>query len=102
MAGADAVLMRRHPVSVRPRAPASVQPARPSPFEHVAPEIAVTQKLPASAVSARAPAPETIAAPEAVAFVEPPRESGLSRFISRIPLLRHLRKRPRPDETEPH
>jgi hypothetical protein len=92
MAGADAIMMRRHPVSVRPRPPAGVQVERPSPFEHVAPEIAVTQKLPASVVAARAPAPEPVVGSEAAAFIEPPRESRLSRIVSRIPLIRHLRR----------
>ena len=69
--------------------------ARPSPFEHETPEIVVTQTLPAPVVPPRAPAPEP------VAVAEPPRESGLDRLISRIPLLRRLRKHPQSDETEP-
>jgi hypothetical protein len=100
MAGADTVLMWRHPVSVRPRARA-MQPARPSPFHQVPLEIEVTQTLPASVVAARAPVPEAVAEAETVALADPPRESRLSRFISRIPLLRHLRRHPPADESEP-
>jgi hypothetical protein len=102
MAGADAVMMRRHPVSVRSRARTIVQTAaRPSPFEHVKAEIEVTQTLPAPVAAAGAPVPEPVAAPEPAAFAEPPRESRLGRMISRIPLLRHLRKPPPSDESEP-
>ena len=99
MAGADAILMRRHPVSVRPQPRASVQLVRPSPFHHVTPEIQVTQTLPVHAVAARAPM--QVAASEPVASAEPQRESRLGRWISRIPLLRHFRKHPPPDESEP-
>jgi hypothetical protein len=95
MAGADAIMMRRHPVSPRPQPRAIVQPARPSPFHHVAPEIEVTQTLSAHAVAARAPVPEPV--PEPVAFAEPPKEGRWGRLISRIPLLRHLRKHPPSD-----
>ena len=101
MAGADTVLMWRHPVSARPRARASAQPVRPSPFHYVPPEVEVTQTLPPQVVAARAPVAEPLAASEPVALAEPPRESRLSRFISRIPLLRHLRKHPPADESEP-
>ena len=73
---------------------AIVQPARPSPFEHVDPEIEVTQTLPAHAVAARAPVPEP---PESVAGAERPKEGRWGRLISRIPLLRHLRKHPSSD-----
>jgi hypothetical protein len=92
MAGADAIMMRRHPVSVRPVARVSGQP-RPSPFHPVAPEIEVTQTLPAHAVTARAPVPVPAAA-QPVTYAEPPKESRLGRFLSKIPLLRHLRKHP--------
>jgi hypothetical protein len=78
---------------------AIVQAVRPSPFEHLEPEIVVTQTLPPHEVAARASAP--VAAPEPVALAEPPRESRLGRFLSRIPLLRHLRKHPPADESEP-
>ena len=97
MAGVDAVMMRRHPVSVQPRARASVQLVRPSPFHHVTPEIQVTQTLPVHAVAARA----SVATPESVASADSPKESGLSRFLGRIPLLRHFRKHPPSDEAEP-
>ena len=99
MAGVDAVMMRRHPVSVQPRARASVQLVRPSPFHHVTPEIQVTQTLPVHAVAARAPM--QVAALERVASAESPKESGLSRFLGKIPLLRHLRRHPPSDESEP-
>jgi hypothetical protein len=95
MAGADAIMMRRHPVSPRPQPRAIVQPARPSPFHHVAPEIEVTQTLSAHAVAARAPVPEPVA--ERAPVAEPQTESRLGRFLSRIPLLRHLRKHPPSD-----
>jgi hypothetical protein len=74
---------------------AIVQPLRPSPFEHVDPEIEVTQTLPVHAVAAREPAPS----PESVrtASAEPQKESRLGRWISRIPLLRHFRKHPPSD-----
>src|ERR1019366_2944169 len=76
---------------------ATVQSVRPSPFEHVDPEIEVTQTLPVHAVAARAPEP--VAASEPVASAAPQSESRLGRWISRIPLLRHLRKAPPSDET---
>jgi hypothetical protein len=96
MAGVDAVMMRRHPVSVRPQPRALVQPARPSPFQHVAPEIEVTQTLPVHAVAAREPAP----APVRTTSAEGQKEGRLGRFLSRIPLLRHFRKHPPADEGE--
>ena len=85
----------------RPQGPARamVQPLRPSPFQHQDPEIEVTQTLPVHAVAARASVP--VAAPEPVASAEPQRESRLGRWISRIPLLRHLRKAPPSVETPP-
>jgi hypothetical protein len=79
---------------------AIVQPVRPSPFEHLDPEIVVTQTLPVHAVAARAPVAEPEAASEPVALAEPTTESRLGRFLSRIPLLRHLRKHPPSDEGE--
>jgi hypothetical protein len=71
---------------------AIVQPLRPSPFEHVDPEIEVTQTLPVHAVAAREPSPEPVRTSS-----ESPKESRLGRWISRIPLLRHLRKHPPSD-----
>ena len=96
MAGVDAVMMRRNPVSVRPQPRATVQPVRPSPFQHVAPEIEVTQTLPVHAVAAREPAP----APVRTTSAEGQKEGRLGRFLSRIPLLRHFRKHPPADEGE--
>ena len=69
---------------------AIVQQVRPSPFQHIEPEIEVTQTLPVHAVAARAPLPE----PVQTASAESSKESRLGRFLSRIPLLRHLRKHP--------
>jgi hypothetical protein len=69
---------------------AIVQQVRPSPFQHMDPEIEVTQTLPVHAVAARAPAPEPVA--ERAPVAETQGESRLGRWISRIPLLRHLRK----------
>ena len=80
---------------------AIVQPVRPSPFEHVEPEIEVTQTLPSPVVAAREPLPEPVAAPEPMAHAEPQSESRLGRFFNKIPLLRHFRKRPPSDESEP-
>jgi hypothetical protein len=65
---------------------------RPSPFQHMDPEIEVTQTLPVHAVAARAPVPEPVA--ERAPVAEPQGESRLGRWISRIPLLRHFRKHP--------
>jgi hypothetical protein len=76
---------------------AMVQQVRPSPFEHVDPDIEVTQTLPVHAVAAREPVPEPAAAPEPVASAEPQTDSRLGRFLSKIPLLRHLRKAPPSD-----
>jgi hypothetical protein len=86
----------RHPRQGPARA--MVQQVRPSPFEHVDPEIEVTQTLPVHAVAARAPVPS----PEAVrtASAGSPKESRLDRFLSRIPLLRHFRKHPPADESD--
>ena len=81
----------RHLRQGTPRA--IVQQVRPSPFQHLDPEIEVTQTLPVHAVAARAPVAEPVAA-EPVASAGPQKESRLSRFFSRIPLLRHLRKHP--------
>jgi hypothetical protein len=61
----------------------------------VSAKIEVTQTLPVVAV--RVPPP---AVPEAAVFVEPPKESGFSRLLGRIPLLRRLRKHPSQDESE--
>jgi hypothetical protein len=83
----------RHPRQGPARA--MVQQVRPSPFEHLDPEIEVTQTLPVHAVAARAPAPE----PVGTASAGPQQESRLGRFLSRIPLLRHFRKNPPADES---
>ena len=74
---------------------AMVQQVRPSPFQHMDPEIEVTQTLPVHAVAAREPVPEPVAS------AKPQTESRLGRWISRIPLLRHLRKAPPSDEIPP-
>ena len=74
---------------------AIVQPVRPSPFQHMDPEIEVTQTLPVHAVAARQPLPEPVAERPPVADSQG--EGRLSRWISRIPLLRHLRKHPPSD-----
>ena len=96
MAGVDAVMMWRHPVVVQPTPQASGLPPRPSPFHRQNPDIEVTQTLPAQVAAARAPvaetAAETVAEAEQGADTEPPKESRLGRFFSKIPLLRHLRK----------
>ena len=84
----------RHPRQGPARA--IVQPVRPSPFEHVDPEIEVTQTLPVHAVAARVPSPE----PVGTASAGPQQESRLGRFLSRIPLLRHFRKHPPADESD--
>ena len=75
---------------------AIVEQARPSPFEHATPEIVVTQTLPAPVL----PVSGTVTTPERAA-PEPPKESRLDRFISKIPLFRRLRKHPPADETQP-
>jgi hypothetical protein len=98
MAGADAVLMRRHRVAVRPQGRTTVQELRPSPFHPAELEKVVTQKLKAPVI--RVSAPEAATEPVASA-IEPPRESRWDRVISKIPLLRHLRKHPPADGTEP-
>lgn len=77
------------------RARAVVVLARPSPFERVQPEIEVTQARPATVISA----PDLVNAPEP-AEAAPARESRLERVISKIPLLRHLRRHPPEEETE--
>jgi hypothetical protein len=74
---------------------AIVEQARPSPFERTAPEIVVTQTLPAPVLQVS----ETVTTPERAA-PEPPKESRLDRFISKIPLFRRLRKHPPADETQ--
>jgi hypothetical protein len=86
---------RRQPGPAR----AMVEQVRPSPFEHVQPEIEVTQTLPPPVPVE----PERVAATlePVVAAAEPPKESRLDRMISRIPLLRRLRKHPPSDETQP-
>jgi hypothetical protein len=70
---------------------AMVQQVRPSPFQHMDPEIEVTQTLPVHEVAAREPVPEPVAS------AKPQTESRLGRWISRIPLLRHWRKAPPSD-----
>jgi hypothetical protein len=102
MTAADVILLRRHRVTVRPRARAMLQQARPSPFERTKLEIVVTQTLPAPVNSPElaAQVQELAAASARVAAAEPPRESRLDRVISRIPLLRRLRKHPQSDENE--
>ena len=73
---------------------AIVEQARPSPFEHVEPQIVVTQTLPAVA-------PQVAVVAVAVAVAEPAEESRLDRLIGRIPLLRRWRKHPPAEGTEP-
>jgi hypothetical protein len=75
---------------------AIVEQARPSPFEHTTPEIVVTQTRPSPVL----PVSGTVTTPEQAA-PEPPKESRLDRFISKIPLFRRLRKHPPADETQP-
>jgi len=75
---------------------AIVEQARPSPFEHTTPEIVVTQTRAAPVL----PVSGTVTTPEQAA-PEPPKESRLDRFISKIPLFRRLRKHPPADETQP-
>jgi len=101
MAGVDAVMMRRHPVLVQPTPQASGLPPRPSPFHRQGPEIEVTQTLPARVAAARPPVAQTVGGAEPVADAEPPKGSRLGRFLSKIPLLRHLRKHAPADESEP-
>ena len=84
-----------HPPAEGP-ARAIVEQARPSPFEHTTPEIVVTQTRPAPVL----PVSETATTAERAA-PEPPKESRLDRFISKIPLFRRLRKHPPADETQP-
>jgi hypothetical protein len=87
---------KRHRQSAPSRA--SVEPARPSPFEHVEPQIVVTQTLP----PAVAPKPaEAVSGSGDVAVAEPASESRLDRMLSRIPLLRRWRKHPPAGGTEP-
>ena len=81
---------------------AIVQASRPSPFDLMEPEVVVTQTRPAPVMVHKAPAAALAAAPAvAAAVVEPPAEGGFGRFLSKIPLLRRLRKHPPADGTEP-
>jgi len=77
------------------QARAIVEKARPSPFEHTTPEIVVTQTRAAPVL----PVSGTVTTAEQAA-PEPPKESRLDRFISKIPLFRRLRKHPPGDETQ--
>jgi hypothetical protein len=83
----------------RPAGPARamVRAARPSPFEHLAPEVTQTEPAPARPI---APKPAE-AVSVSVDVAEPASESRLDRFISRIPLLRRWRTRPAADGSEP-
>jgi len=63
---------------------AEVERLRPSPFEHVQPEIVVVQLRPPSVVRPR----EVIEEPEAAVH----EESSFDRVLSKIPLLRRLGK----------
>jgi hypothetical protein len=76
---------------------AMVEPLRPSPFQHVEPEIEVTQARPVPVIAVREP----VSVLEPAAAVELPKESRLDRMISRIPLLRRFGKHPQADGTEP-
>jgi len=93
----DTVMMRRHRISVRPQGRTTVQELRPSPFHRAAPEVVVIETLKAPVI--RVSAPE--AAEPVAAATEPPRGSRWDQFISKIPLLRHWRKHPPADGTEP-
>ena len=75
---------------------AIVEQARPSPFEHTTPEIVVTQTPTGPGAAGLRDGDDTGAAAP-----EPPKESRLDRFISKIPLFRRLRKHPPADETQP-
>jgi hypothetical protein len=99
MASADGVLMmRRHRVAVTPQGRPTVRELRPSPFHPTELEKVVTQKLKAPVI--RVSEPEAATEPVASA-IEPPRESRWDRALSKIPLLRHLRRHPPSDGTEP-
>jgi hypothetical protein len=90
---------RRRPAGL---ARALVEQTRPSAFQHEEPAIEETQPLPVPVVAHEQtpqPPPEPEAAPLPAA-AGPPRENRVSRIISKIPLLRHLRKHPQPDGTE--
>ena len=86
---------------------AIVEQARPSPFEPTGPQMVKVQALSAPVMAAGLAAPElaaeAVAAPvEPMALpVEPAREGRLDRMISKIPLLRRLRKHPPADGSEP-
>jgi hypothetical protein len=92
---------RRKPAGL---ARALVEQTRPSAFQQEEPATGETQTLPAPVVAHRQtpepppPEPEAVPLPAAAG---PPRESRVSRMISKIPLLRRLRKHPPPDGTEP-
>lgn len=70
---------------------ATVEKLRPSPFEQVQPEIVVVQYRPPSVVRPR----EVAAAPQ-----QPEEKSSFDRVLSKIPLLRRLRKHHEVDEDE--
>jgi hypothetical protein len=79
---------------------AVVQKVRPSPFERGMPEIEVTQTLPARVIPVERPEAEEVAELEP-APGGPPTESRFDRVISKIPLLRRLRKHPPEDGNAP-
>lgn len=69
----------------------AIEKVRPSPFEHVQPEIVVVQYRPPSVVLTR----EVAAAPEQME-----EKSTFNRMLSKIPLLRRLRKHQEFDENQ--
>jgi hypothetical protein len=93
----DTVMMRRHRVTVRPQGSTTVQELRPSPFHRAAPEIVVIETLKAPVIRVATPA----AAEPVAEAADPPRESRWDQFVSKIPLLRHWRKHPPADGTQP-
>jgi hypothetical protein len=71
---------------------AAVEQLRPSPFERLEPEIVQVQALPVPVAATTPAAVEPVAAPEEA------KEHGLTRVISKIPLLRRLTKHSQSDE----
>ena len=71
---------------------AAIERLRPSPFEHVQPEIVVVQHRPPAVVL-----PPVVAA---TAPQEPEGQGSFDRVLSKIPLLRRLRKHQEFDENE--
>jgi hypothetical protein len=82
------------------RSRAVIEKARPSPFERARPEV-VRKREDRSLVASEVPKPPETAAVPKPQTVAAPKESRWGHLVSRIPLLRRLKKHPQAPDSQP-